>query len=177
MIYRFRAILDDTQDVFRDIEISGTSTLEDFHNILMQSFQLPGDEMASFYTCDQDWNQNQEYSLFDMKDGNQSTSTTMINTTIDQIVSTTQPHLLYIYDFLSMWTILIECVDQIAPTDGVRYPQIVYAIGEIPDSPPVKEFEADPRFADDLDTGLDQDNDAMDDDYYDQQDFDDYDLY
>lgn len=51
MIYRFRVILDnDTdEDVFRDLEIRETDTLEDLHNVITQSFGFDGTEMASFY--------------------------------------------------------------------------------------------------------------------------------
>ena len=44
MIYRFRVILDnDTEDdVFRDLEIRETDTMEDLHNIITQSFGFDG---------------------------------------------------------------------------------------------------------------------------------------
>ena len=48
MIYRLRVILDnDTDDdIFRDIEIRKTDTLEDLHNSITQSFGFDGSEMA-----------------------------------------------------------------------------------------------------------------------------------
>ena len=49
MIYRIRIILDVKEDVFRDIEIEATSTLEDLHHAITQSFGFLGNEMASFY--------------------------------------------------------------------------------------------------------------------------------
>ena len=47
MIYRFRVILDnDTEDdVFRDLEIKETDTMEDLHNIITQSFGFDGTEV------------------------------------------------------------------------------------------------------------------------------------
>jgi len=71
MIYRFRVILDnDTEDdVFRDIEIRKTDSLEDLHNTITQSFGFDGTEMASFYVSDDEWNQGEEISLFDMSEG------------------------------------------------------------------------------------------------------------
>ena len=50
MIYRFRVILDnDTEeDVFRDLEIRETDTMEDLHNIITQSFGFDGLDLASF---------------------------------------------------------------------------------------------------------------------------------
>ena len=70
MIYRFRVILDNDvdDDVFRDLEIQETDTLEDLHNIITQSFGFDGTEMASFYISDNQWNQGEEISLFDLSD-------------------------------------------------------------------------------------------------------------
>ena len=44
--------------------IQGETTLEDFHNVINQSFGFAGDEMASFYLTDEDWNQGEEITLF-----------------------------------------------------------------------------------------------------------------
>ena len=46
MIFRFRVVLDnDTkEDIFRDIEIRKTDTLEDLHNSITQSFGFDGSE-------------------------------------------------------------------------------------------------------------------------------------
>ena len=54
MIYRFRIILDhDSEgDIFRDIEIRETDSMEDLHNTINQAFGFDGTEMASFYVSD-----------------------------------------------------------------------------------------------------------------------------
>ena len=58
MIYRFRVILDnDTEDdIFRDIEIYKTNSLEEFHETIINSFGFINNEMASFYISDNEWN-------------------------------------------------------------------------------------------------------------------------
>ena len=43
--------------------------MEDLHNVITQSFGFDGTEMASFYISDDEWNQGEEISLFDMSDG------------------------------------------------------------------------------------------------------------
>ena len=109
MIYRFRVVLDnDTkEDIFRDIEIRKTDSLEDLHNVITQSFGFDGSEMASFYISDDDWNQGEEISLFDMSEG--GTDIQLMNeTSIDSSVSESRTKLIYVYDFLSMWTFLVE---------------------------------------------------------------------
>ena len=55
MIYKFRAILDTKEDIFRDIAIEKTNTLEDLHNAIVNAFGFDGTEMASFYMCDDEF--------------------------------------------------------------------------------------------------------------------------
>jgi len=170
MIYRLRAILNATEDVFRDIELESTATLEDFHNVLTQSFQLQGDEMASFYTSDEDWNQGEEYCLFDMSEG-ASPVKKMHNTAMSDVMDKSNTRMIYIYDFLNMWTFTIELADVAGPTDGTSYPQVIFEMGTLPDSPPDPEFEADPRFTEDDD----DDEYGDDEEFY--EDYDDNEFY
>ena len=68
MVYKFRVILDAEDDVFRDIAILEDDSLEDLHNAIVNAFGFDGMEIASFYTCDHQWNQEDEISLFDTGD-------------------------------------------------------------------------------------------------------------
>jgi Plasmid pRiA4b ORF-3-like protein len=160
MIYRFRVILDnDTEDdIFRDIEIRKTDTLEDLHNTITQSFGFDGTEMASFYVSDDQWNQGEEISLFDMSEGINSVRL-MNETTLDDIVDDTRTKLIYVYDFLSMWTFLIELAEIVEETDSVDYPNLMFVHGQIPNDAPEKTFEADDSLDyDDLDEDLNIDD-------------------
>jgi Plasmid pRiA4b ORF-3-like protein len=157
MIYRFRVILDnDTEDdIFRDIEIKKTDTLEDLHNTITQSFGFDGTEMASFYVSDDQWNQGEEISLFDMSEGINSVRL-MNETTLDDIVDDTRTKLIYVYDFLSMWTFLVELAEIVEETDSVDYPNLMFVHGQIPSDAPEKTFEADD--SSDLDEDLNIDD-------------------
>jgi len=57
MIYKFRAILDNEEDIFRDIAIEAEDTLEDLHNALVNGFGFDGMGVGAFYFfgCDWDW--------------------------------------------------------------------------------------------------------------------------
>jgi len=142
MIYRFRIILDTEEDVFRDIEIEQNATLEQFHNVINQSFGFDGMEMASFYVSDEQWNQGEEISLFDMSDGSQPVRL-MNETTLEDVVHEASPKLIYIYDFLSMWTFLVELAEITEYENGREYPNVMYIHGQLPDNAPEKEFKAD----------------------------------
>lgn len=164
MIYRFRVILDnDTEeDIFRDIEIRESDTLEDLHNTITQSFGFDGLEMASFYISNDEWDQGEEISMFDVSEGNASVRL-MNETVLNDVVHESQTKLIYIYDFMSMWTFLVELAEIVEEADGADYPNLMFVHGQIPDTAPEKMFEAEnfddlgSEFDDDLDIG-DYDN-------------------
>jgi hypothetical protein len=143
MIYKIRVILDAEEDIFRDLEIESGDTLEDFHNSIVQGFGFTGEEMASFYTCDEEWNQDEEIALFDVSEDGGDLRL-MNETTIEEVLSEASPRLIYVYDFLSMWTFYVELADITPKEAGRTYPNILFSFGELPDTPPEKRFEADP---------------------------------
>jgi hypothetical protein len=167
MIYRFRVILDnDTEDnVFRDLEIREDDTLEDLHNIITQSFGFDGSEMASFYRSDDDWNQGEEFSLFDLSEGADNVNL-MQETKINTVVHEAATKLIYIYDFLKMWMFFVELAEIVEETDSVDYPNLLFVHGQVPDEAPDKSF-----LTDDFDE-LNEFEDDLDVDDYDQLDFD-----
>lgn len=168
MIYRFRVILDnDTDDdIFRDIEIRKTDSLEDLHNVITQAFGFDGMEMASFYISNEDWDQGEEISMFDVSEGHSSVRT-MGETIIDTVLDQSQTKLIYVYDFMSMWTFLVELAEIVDESEGTDYPNLMFVHGQIPDSAPEKMFEAE-----NFDEGLNEFGEDEDLDDYTDLDFD-----
>jgi Plasmid pRiA4b ORF-3-like protein. len=166
MIYKIRIILDAEEDIFRDIEIEENNTLEELHNAITQAFGFEGGEMASFYTCDEEWNQDEEIALFDMSDSG-SEVRLMNETGLDDVLTEQTPKLIYVYDFFSMWTFFVELADIVEKEDGAVYPRLLFSFGELPDSPPEKNFEAEEG---ELEDNFDEDDDFLD--SYDDMDFD-----
>lgn len=166
MIYKIRIILDAEEDIFRDVEIEDSNTLEEFHNTITQAFGFEGSEMASFYTCDEEWNQDEEIALFDMSE-NGSDIRLMNETILDDVLSEDNPKMIYVYDFFSMWTFFVELADVVDEEPGRIYPNVLFSFGELPDAPPEKKFEAEE--GEEMD-GLGDDDDFLD--SYDDMDFD-----
>jgi len=168
MIYRFRVILDNDidDDVFRDLEIHETDTLEDLHNIITQSFGFDGNEMASFYVSDKQWNQGEEISLFDLSED--ASARLMSETAINEVAHEMQTKLIYVYDFLSMWTFFVELAEIVEVSQDVDYPNLMFVHGQIPDTAPEKAFDIDDDFEDDFD----EFEDDLDIEDYDNLDFD-----
>ncbi len=145
MIYKIRIILDAKEDIFRDIEIQDSSTMEEFHNAIAQSFGFLGNEMASFYTCDEEWNQDEEIALFDMSDSI-SDVRLMNETFLEDVMTENSPKLIYVYDFLSMWTFLVELADIVEPESGTSYPNLLFSFGELPENPPETNFKSEAAY-------------------------------
>ncbi|GAL62967.1 MULTISPECIES: IS1096 element passenger TnpR family protein [Algibacter] len=168
MIYRFRVILDnDTdEDVFRDLEIREDDTLEDLHNIITQSFGFDGSEMASFYRSDDQWNQGEEISLFDLSDD--GSARLMNETAINDVTFEMQTKLIYVYDFLSMWTFYVELAEIVEEAEGSDYPNLMFVQGQVPDDAPDKVFKAE------NDDDFNEFDDELDLDDYEDLDFDEH---
>jgi len=149
MIYRFRIILDTIEDVIRDIEIEETSNMEDFHNAITQAFGFGGQEMASFYTSNDTWEQEDEIALFDMSDEGTKVRI-MSETYINDVVSEKATRLIYVYDFLNMWTFFVELAEIAESEVGMIYPNLMFALGEIPENNPENDFFVDEDEEDDL---------------------------
>lgn len=148
MIYRFRVIFDTEEDIFRDIELESHATFEDLHNVIVQSFGLEGQEMASFYLSDEQWEQGEEIALFDMGDL-PGEVLLMQDHSLDSMLNRAQTRLIYIYDFLHMWTFLVELADIAQTVDGQSYPNLMYSHGHLPSEAPERTFESDTLEGDD----------------------------
>ncbi len=140
MIYKIRAILDVKKDVIRDILIDSSENLETLHKEIANAFGFNGQEMASFYRTDNDWNQGEEIPLFDMSEGTESIS--MQSCILNDILIDKGEKLIYVYDFMSMWTFYIE-LSEVKSEPETDLPKVVFAFGDAPETAPEKEFIAE----------------------------------
>ena len=155
MVYKFRVILDTEEDIFRDIAILQDATLEDLHNAIVNAFGFDGSEVASFYTCDNKWNQQDEIAMFDTGEvlGEQKI---MSDYSLLELLDKQNTKIIYVYDFINMWTFLVELAAVEEITTGSVYPETLFSHGEMPEDAGEKIFEADEdenynEFEDDLD--------------------------
>ncbi len=148
MIYRLRIILDnDTkEDILRDVEIDKNSNLTDLHELILLSFNFSADQMASFYTVDEDWNQINEISLMNFDESTGS----MDSVLIANILNNQNTKLLYIYDFMNMWTFYVELIEEAKEINNIIYPRIILSIGDVPKKAPEKKFTSEDDEDEDL---------------------------
>ena len=162
MIYRMRSILDAETDVIRDFEIEATATLEELHDAISQSFGFAGKEMASFYRSDENWTQGQELPLVDMGLGEKSLNKRPLN----KILSENENRLIYVYDFLNLWTFFVELMETAEKDHLKDYPSLIFSHGEVPETPPNKDFVAQEGFHNDLTEDDDSNENEFDEDQF-----------
>ncbi len=149
MIYRLRVILDNdtNEDILRDVEIDKNSNLTDLHELILLSFNFCDDQMASFYTVDEEWNQINEISLMNFDESTDS----MDSILVANILNTQNTKLLYIYDFMNMWTFYVELIEEAQEINNILYPRIIFSVGNVPEKAPDKKFINEDTGKEDLD--------------------------
>ena len=153
-MYKVRVILDTKEDVIRTILVNNAINLETLHFTIAKAFGFGGQEMASFYRTDSAWSQGEEIPLFNMAEAGVEVS--MASEILNECLPQENNKLIYVYDFLHMWTFYVEVVE--ISNEKVIEPKIILSVGEIPSEAPEKEFKAD-----DLDQDLEDDFDPYDD--------------
>ncbi|WP_299527843.1 hypothetical protein [uncultured Lutibacter sp.] len=147
MAYRIRIILDVKNDVIRDLIVDKTINLEELHFTIAKAFGFKGQEMASFYETDNNWEQGDEIPLIDMseEDNLQEMNTLLVSDIFKKVGN----KLIYVYDFMAMWTFFVELAEIInTPEEGL--PKIALSFGNTPDEAPEKKFKAE-KSMDDFD--------------------------
>lgn len=89
------------EEIYRDILIQEDKTLEDFHFAILDAYGLKEGEMASFYTCTENWEEGLEITLMDMGTmEHESVNILMQEFTIAQSVEQDVKYYKFTYDFL-----------------------------------------------------------------------------
>lgn len=147
MIVKLSIILDHQSDVFREIKIDSSTTLEELHGFIVQVFELNKGEMAAFYLTNEDWEQNEEIPLIAM-DAN---SMEMSKLSINDIFSN-HDKLLYVNDFFVMWRFMIEAIEK-DEENTIDSPELFLSFGKMPEDTPQVQFvsEKDPYSSKDED--------------------------
>ena len=139
-MYKIRIVLDTKEDVIRTILVNKSINLEELHFTIAKSFGFKGQEMASFYRTDSEWNQGEEIPLFNMAEAGFGVS--MATEILNESLPKESDKLIYVYDFLNMWTFYVEVIE-VATELQDDLPKIILTVGEIPSEAPEKEFVAE----------------------------------
>ena len=108
MVYKFVVLSDEDQSFVRELEFLDTHTLLDFHNMLQDELEFDKSQMASFYTTTDNWEKDEEFTLFDMGTG----SSTMEAAVLEDNIIRKNQKLLYIFDFFNERGLFVEYVGE-----------------------------------------------------------------
>ena len=132
-IYRFRVLLQhENEDIFRDIDIELTDTLQNLHDSIQDAFEFDNSQMASFYLSNDDWEKGEELTLFDMNEPGAEDIRMMNEATIANTFAGEGDKLLYVFDFMNIWTFHVELVQVLKASPKISYPAIVHFVGKAP---------------------------------------------
>lgn len=131
--YKFRVLIDtlEEENAFRDISIDSSFTFDKLHEGINKAFDFKGDQVASFYLSNEDWDKGQEIGLMDMS-GESADFEEMIHTPIEEKVDKVGQKLLYVYDFLTMWCFFVELVEINQIDSAKNYPEVELIFGDAP---------------------------------------------
>lgn len=129
---KFRVLLDtkETTEIFRDVIIPDSATFADLYKICIESFGFKGDQMASFYMSNDEWDKGQEITLEDMSFGEESDTPIMDKALVREFIEAPDQKIILVYDFIKMWIFLLELVAYEKETPA--NPLLALAVGDAP---------------------------------------------
>jgi hypothetical protein len=139
-IYRFRVVLEDNEDISRDIEIRSGQTFEELHETIQEAFKFDKKHAASFFVSDDFWRKGLEITLrkedleLDEDDirHKREPKKLMSATKIAKYVDDPHQRFVYVFDPNVQWTFLIELLKIATEDPKVKYPVCVKSVGTAP---------------------------------------------
>ena len=131
MKYSITIYLESKEDIIRKIEIDSQNSLLELHKLIVDSFKLHNNELASFYSTNNDLELLKEIPLFSFEENNKSSN--MEDTTIENILDIKSNRLIYIYDYMLMWRFLVELTDN---QGEIQKAVCIKSIGKMPKEAP-----------------------------------------
>jgi len=118
MVYKFVVLSDEDESFVREFEFLDSHTLMDFHNQIQDELEFDKSQMASFYLATDNWEKEEEFTLFDMGTG----SSTMEDAILEDVIFRKNQKLLYVFDFFNERALFIEYTGETKEVNGREYP-------------------------------------------------------
>jgi hypothetical protein len=150
MKYNIRVILESKEDVIRDIEINSDCLLSELHFYLIECFNLNKNELASFYTTNDELEIVNEIPLVSFEER----SSNMENTNLEVVLDEHNNNLIYVYDYMKMWRFLLELK---STEENFNVKKCISKIGEMPKEAPEINFSKENQ---------NEDEEGIEDEYY-----------
>ena len=130
--YRLRVIIEDHEEVVRDIEIRPTQTFEELHQAIHNSIGFDGNKPSSFYMSDDNWKKGKEITNKELNDSEEEKRSRMKNSRLCDFVVDPHQKIYYVFDSGS-WTFRVELIKINRDEDNnAQYPRCIKSSGEAP---------------------------------------------
>jgi hypothetical protein len=139
-VYKFKIVVEDNEDIYREIEILSGQTFEDFHACIQEAFAFDSKHAAAFFVSDDYWRKDQEITLRkedieldadEIKLG-VSPKKLMSATKIAKYIDSPRQRFVYVFDPAVKWTFCIELMKILPDNPKGKYPSCLRSIGKSP---------------------------------------------
>jgi hypothetical protein len=134
MIFKFRLLSSENDDFIRDFETSSKQTFYDLHLAIQKNCNYDTSQIASFFLCNNDWEKENEITLFEISGEPGNTTLDMHNSILSRHITGLRQKLLYVFDIFNERAFFIEVVDIRNIASSKSYPLCTFSVG----SPPVQ---------------------------------------
>jgi hypothetical protein len=118
MVYKFVVLSDEDESFIREFEFLESNSLMDFHVQIQDELEFDKSQLASFYLATDNWEKEEEFTLFDMGTG----SSTMEDAILEDVIFRKNQKLLYVFDFFNERALFIEYTGETKEINGREYP-------------------------------------------------------
>jgi hypothetical protein len=132
MVLKFRLISDEQDDFIRDIEILDKQTFLQLHETIQDNLQFDKSQVASFFICNQEWEKEQEITLFELSEEESAKVLVMDNTIIGDYMKEAHDKMIYVYDVFNERLFFIELAEILEQDDSKAYPECSFEQGQPP---------------------------------------------
>ena len=167
MVLKFRLISNEQDDFIRDFEILAEQTFFHLHMAVQDNLHFDKSQIASFFICNQDWEKEQEITLFELSEEESAQAITMDSARVGDYIPEIHDKMIYVFDVFNERLFLIELVEKHKQEPSKQYPLCSFEQGHAPQQVYMDQIftsrnNGDDTLPDDLD-GLGYDSQLFDD--------------
>ncbi len=168
MVLKFRLISNEQDDFIRDFETLESQTFLQLHEAIQDNLHFDKSQIASFFTCNQQWEKEQEITLFELSEEEAAKVLVMDNTKIGDHLKDTHEKMLYVFDVFNERLFFIELVEILDQDNAKTYPYCSFEQGQSPQQLFMDTiFNSQPQ-----EESTPLSDDSLDDDMFDEKDLD-----
>ncbi len=132
MVLKFRLISNEQDDFIRDFEILARQTFFQFHMAIQDNLHFDKSQIASFITCNKEWEKEQEIALFELTEEESAEVITMDNARIGDFLKNVRDKMIYVFDVFNERLFFIELVEIHKKDPSKKYPLCCLEKGHAP---------------------------------------------